>query len=96
MTSSQIEIEKSITSAVENSDRVVALKNSGIKKNQNIPLVFITAYNPCIKNIKRKLMKYWHILKRDAECRQIFREMPIVAYCKHKNLSNMLTSAKMK
>lgn len=90
------EIEKTITSAVENSDRVVALKNSGIKKNQNIPLVFITAYNPCIKNIKKKLMKYWHILKRDAECRQIFREMPIVAYCKHKNLSDMLTSAKMK
>lgn len=89
------EIEKSINSAVEN-DRMVALKNSGKKENRNIPLVFITAYNPCIKNVKRKLMKYWHILKRDAECRQIFRDMPIVAYCKHKNLSDMLISAKIR
>ena len=90
------EIDESITDALDNNERIAALYKAGKTKIGKTPLVLVTAYNPCIKNIKRKLLKYWHILQRDADCKKIFSDMPIVAYSRHKNLGDMLTSAKIK
>ena len=59
------EIEKSITDALHNQKRSNALNSAGKKPSGKIPLFLVTKYNPCITLIKRKLLKYWHILKRD-------------------------------
>ena len=90
------EVQDLINDVLNHCNRTDALNNSGKKEDNDIPLVLITAYNPCIRNLKSKLLKYWHILRRDEECKKVFSNMPIIAYRRHKNLSDMLTSAKIK
>ena len=46
--------------------------------------VFITKYNPCIRKIKQKLLKYWNIIINDESCNKLFNKHPIVAYSRHK------------
>jgi hypothetical protein len=56
----------------------------------------VTKYNPAIGNIKKKLLKYWHTLSREPELKEIFKDKPIIAYKKHRNLGDLLTSSKLK
>ena len=90
------EIEKSITDALHNQKRSNALNSAGKKPSGKIPLVLVTKHNPCITLIKRKLLKYWHILNRDKKCNEVFKNLPIVAYKRHKNIGDLLTSSKLK
>lgn len=90
------EIKSSMQNVLANNNRKNTLQNKkGIKK-QGIPLVFVTKYNPCIRRLKRKLTKYWHILTKDEECNKIFPDLPIVSYKRNKNLGDMLTSSIIK
>lgn len=59
------------------------------------PLVFATKYNPAIKNLGKHLRKHWQIIKNDQEANLIFPKVPIIAYRKHKNLGEFLTSSKL-
>jgi hypothetical protein len=49
------------------------LSDENKNKKQGIPLVFFTKYNPGIRKIKQKFVKYWHILQRDKDT---FSELP--------------------
>ena len=67
------EVQDLINDVLNHCNRTDALNNSGKKEDNDIPLVLITAYNPCIRNLKSKLLKYWHILRRDEECKKSFQ-----------------------
>ena len=77
-------------------NRVDLLKPNSIVEKTQSPLVFITKYNPAIKQLKRKLMKYWYLLEKNQQYKLIFKTHPIIAYSKHKNLGDILTSSKIK
>ena len=91
---SETEIKESVNDVLSNYNRQDQL----IRKNKcdsqfGIPLVMVTKYNPCVRNIKRKLLKYWHVIKNDAYCNNIFKDAPIIAYQRHRNLGDILTSS---
>ena len=88
---SETEINQNIQAVLDNYDRDALLSDKN--KKQGIPLVFVTKYNPGIRKIKQKLVKYWHILQRDKD---VFSELPIVAYKRNKNLGDLLTSSVIK
>ena len=89
------EIDQNIRAA-SSRKRSDLLKGTSNKKSKDIPLVFSTKYNPCIKGIKKCIMKHWHTLKEDEICKNVFSKEPIIAYSKHKNLGDILTSTKLK
>lgn len=93
---SEKEIKTSIQCVLANYSRDSSLKNKNETKNRKIPLVFVTKYNPGIRHLKQKLTKYWHILTREQECRQIFSELPIVSYKRNQNIGDILTSSIIK
>ena len=90
---SETEINQNIEAVLDNYDRDALLSDENKNKKQGIPLVFVTKYNPGIRKIKQKLVKYWHILQRDKD---VFSELPIVAYKRNKNLGDLLTSSIIK
>ena len=92
---SKSEIDSSM-STVLSKQRSNFLMHKENKNNKNIPLVMGTRYNPRLKKIKSHILKYWNLLSFDETCREIFREKPIIAYKKHKNLGEILTSARVK
>jgi hypothetical protein len=53
-------------------------------------------HNPCISKLKQCIIKNWHTLNQDEVCKEIFTEKPIIAYKKHRNLADLLTSTKLK
>ena len=61
-------------------------------KNRDKPKahVFVTKFNPAIKQLKRKLTKHWHLLQENNDNASIFNQKPIVAYKRHKNLQEII------
>ena len=59
------------------------------------PLVFATRYNPVFKNLGRCIRKHWHLIEKDTSTKNLFPRPPIIAYRRHKNLKEYLTSAKL-
>lgn len=91
----EAEIRQSVNEALQ-IDRKDLL-NKSIRGNANdIPLVLTTKYNPCISRIKKAILKHWHLLNHDTDCREIFKNKPILAYKRHKNLADLLTSTKIR
>lgn len=76
--------------------RVSTLQYKVKKKGHPPPLVLITKFNPIIKQLGKTLRKHWHIIEKDDTAKQIFKRPPMIAYKKHKNLKEYLTSAKLK
>ena len=54
-------------------------------------------YNPwpCIRKIKQCLVKHWKLLIHNEICKDIFTKEQIIAYKKHRNLRDILTSSKI-
>ena len=75
-------------------ENILSVKSKTNKRD--IPLVFVTKYNPSINKIKQKLLKYWNIIQNDEDCSEIFKNQPIVAYSRHKNLGDVLTNSILK
>lgn len=71
------------------------LNKKSKKHTKEIPLVLSTKYNPCIRKIKQCLVKHWQLLKHNEICRDIFTKEPIIAYKKHRNFGDILTSSKI-
>ena len=88
------EVDDSLTEALS-IDRSLLLKQKP-KNKKEIPLVLVTKYNPCLRKIKKRIMKYWHNRILDEDCRLIFQTEPIIAYSKHKNLGDLLVSSKLR
>ena len=47
-------------------------------------LPFVTTYNPATPNLKKILMKHWHIIQQQPKLAHIFNQPPIVSYRKEK------------
>ena len=90
----QTEVDKNIRLALSNK-RSEVLKTSRYNKNHQIPLVFITKYHHSIRKIGFYLRKNWHKLKRDQICAKLFNNTPIVAYSRHKNISDRIVNSKI-
>ena len=86
------DIEDSMIEAL-NQKREIFLNK---RKKTHIPLILGTQYNPRLRKIKKYILKHWHLLSFNETCRMIFQQKPIIAYRKHKNLGEILTSAKIK
>ena len=90
----ELEIDDNINQALSN-NRAKFLNKKSKKHTKEIPLVLSTKYNPCIRKIKQCLVKHWQLLKHNEICRDIFTKEPIIAYKKHRNLGDILTSSKI-
>ena len=91
----QNELNK-ITPITKKIDRSTTLKYKIKNKNVAPPLVLATKYNPCFKQLGRVIRKHWHLIEKDKITKELFPRPPIIAYKKHKNLKDLLTSAKLK
>ena len=89
------EIETCINEALSMNDRSDLIKLNINKRTKDIPLVMATKYNPCIRKLKQSITKHWHILKQDEICTRIFSQKPMIAFKRHKNLADLLTSTKI-
>ena len=75
------------------SDRTAALRNKTKKAKEILP--FVTTYNPATPNLKKILMKHWHIIQQQPRLAYIFKQPPIVSYRKEKSLKGLLVHAKL-
>ena len=83
-----------ILAEVKFSDRQNALKNRTRTSNKRI-LPFVTKYNPANPNLKKILMKHWHIITGQPITARIFTNTPLVSYRKEKSLKDFLVRAKI-
>ena len=82
-----------ILTEVQFSDRTEALRNKTKKAKEILP--FVTTYNPATPNLKKILMKRWHIIQQQPKLTHIFNQPPIVSYRKEKSLKDILVHAKL-
>ena len=64
------------------------LENKERKQSNRLPL--ITTYNRTLPNLKHIVKNNWDILTIDRELRETFKEPPIIAYRRNKNLRDMI------
>ena len=55
--------------------------------------ILVTKFDPRIKGIKKRLMKNWKLISEDSLLKTIFQSAPMIAYKKHQNLGDILTSS---
>ncbi|CAG2184425.1 unnamed protein product [Mytilus edulis] len=89
------EIDPLITTTMKRT-RESTLRYITRKKGKSPPLCFITKCNPRVKQLGKTLRKHWHLISNDGTANQLFQKPPIIAYQKHKNLKEYLTSSKLK
>ncbi|VDI73170.1 Hypothetical predicted protein [Mytilus galloprovincialis] len=89
------EIDPIITTTMKRT-RESTLRYITRNKWKSPPLCFITKFNPRVKQLGKTLRKHWHLISNDGTANQLFQKPPIIAYQKHKNLKEYLTSSKLK
>lgn len=52
--------------------------------------IFITTYHSKGERLQRILTKFWYIIRRNPEMFQIYREPPLVAFRKAKNIGQLI------
>ena len=57
------------------------------KKKAKEILPFVNTYKPATPNVKKILMKHWHIIQQQPRLAHIFNQPPIVSYRKEKSKS---------
>jgi len=82
-----------ILTEVQFSDRTETLHNKTKKAKEMLP--FVTTYNLATPNLKKILMKHWHITQQQPRIAHIFNQPPIVSYKKEKSLKDILVRAKL-
>ena len=73
--------------------RNTALQNKPKTSKKIIP--FITTFNPATPNLKKILMKHWHLTAGNHNLAQIFQNSPMVANQKDKSLKDYLVRARI-
>ena len=58
-------------------------------------LPFITTFNPTTPNLKKILMKHWHLITGNKTLAQIYSYVPFVAYRKEKSLNYSLVRSEI-
>ena len=74
---------------------VNALSTSYRHKKSNNCTVFVTAYNPSLPNFNN-IKKYYPILTASDRCKNAFKDPPLLAYRRPRNLHDTLVRAKIK
>ena len=87
------EITPTISETVS-TNRKTAL-NKPKSETKKVPTVMVTKFNPYIKGLKRRIMKYWKDMQSDPKCKEIFKSEPIVAYSKHRNIGETIIRARL-
>jgi len=80
-------------SEVQFTDRKKALRNKTKQTKEILP--FVTTYNPATPNLKKIIMKHWHIIQQQPKVKQIFNQQPIVSYRKENSLKDIVVRAKL-
>ena len=57
---------------------------------------FILTYNPTLPNAKEAIDKHWGILQINTKMKEIFKDKPIMAYRRNKNLGDILGQKNLK
>lgn len=91
---SDTEIDPVITS-ITGADRNEILNKSNNKSKLQNKLVMVTKYNPRIKGLKTRILKYWNEMKTDTRCKEIFTSEPIIAYSKDKSIGDMIIRSRL-
>ena len=81
-----------ILAEVHFSNRTEALRNK-TKRTKEI-LLFVTTNNPATQNLKKILMKHWHIIQQQPRLAHIFNQPPIISYRKKKITQGRFSSRK--
>lgn len=87
---------KKIANTIKFTDRGVVLaqaKNDRCKNTLNGRPVFVTAYDEFTADLGPILRRNWHIIEECEEVRRMFGGPPMLAYTRHKNLSETLIRA---
>ena len=59
------------------------------------PLVLATKFNPSFNGLNKAIKKHWHLIEQNDSTKTMFPKPPIIAYKRHKNLKDLLTSSKL-
>ena len=78
-----------ILTEIKFSMRNTALQNKPKTSKKIIP--FVTTFNPATTNLKKILIKHWHLIAGNHNLAQIFKNPPMVAYRKDKSLKTILS-----
>ena len=70
------------------------LLEQSVRKRENT-LTMVTKYNSAIRKLKIKVLKHWKLLSKDEECANLFKQKPIIAYKRNKNLQELVTRARV-
>ena len=65
-------------------------------KKFNNRTVFVTTYNPSVPNFNNVIKKYYPILTASDRCKHAFKDPPLLAYRRPRNLRDTLVRAKVK
>lgn len=79
-----------------NTNRTKLILNKTPKQALRNPTVLVTKFNPCLKGLKKRILKYWDIVLRNSECKSSFDARPIIAFSKHKNISDEIIRSHLK
>ena len=90
---SDIEIDP-IIEQTKTIKRTTIVHDIKTKSKPKLPTVMVTKYNPCIKGLKKRLLKYWNEMKAKPDCTNIFYTEPIVSFSKHKSIGDMIIKSK--
>ena len=66
--------------------------NQNKKKTNESQLLFVTIYQP---NLKQILMKKWHLIKQQPLLSKIHRNPPLISYKRGRSLKDILVRAKL-
>ena len=73
-------------------------RNDALKpkpKQQTDTVPFVITYNPALPNISRIIHKHSNVLYSSGRCKNVFTNLPLVAYRRCKNISDILVRAKL-
>lgn len=76
-------------------NRTKYLHKKSTDSKQRQPNVMITKYNPHIKGLKKRILEHWKLLQKDPICKEMFNIEPIIAYSKHKSISELIIHSRL-
>ena len=85
--------QKEVTTQIRKAKDVprdTALTSKEKAKLTRIPLVL--TYNPTLPPVMDSIKKHWHILQTDPALRETFKDLPMTAYRRNKNIGDILNS----
>ena len=71
--------------------RTDALTNKPKTQTETTP--FVITYNPALPNLAHIIHKHSNVLYSSDRCRNVFKNLPLVAYRRCKNISDILVRA---